>query len=98
MKTDYRPFYLVPAFLVLIVLFDCLYIVNQIHYGVLFQFGEAIKISKTPGLKFKLPFIQKVEYFDNRILNVEAEAKELTASDGKRVIVDAFARFQIVDP
>jgi len=72
--------------------------VNQVQHGVLFQFGEAVKVDRDPGLKFKIPFIQKIEYFDKRILSVEAEAKELTASDGKRVIVDAFARFQIIDP
>ena len=98
MRTNFSALHIALFFLVLLVLFDCLYVVNQVQHGVLFQFGEAIKIHKDPGLKFKIPFIQKVEYFDKRILNVEAEAKELTASDGKRVIVDAFARFQITDP
>ncbi len=83
---------------VLLILFNSLYIVNQIQYCVIFQFGEAVKVIDTPGLNFKVPFIQQAEYFDKRILSVEAEAKELTASDGKRIIVDAFARFRVVDP
>ena len=46
----------------------------------------------------KIPLIQNVEYFDKRILTVDVETKELTASDGKRIIVDAFAKFKITDP
>jgi membrane protease subunit HflC len=83
---------------VLLILFNSLYVVNQIQYCVIFQFGEAVKVIDAPGLNFKVPFIQQAEYFDKRILSVEAEAKELTASDGKRIIVDAFARFRVVDP
>jgi len=75
-----------------------LFTVDQRHFAVIFQFGEAMKTVSTPGLNIKIPFIQNVEFFDKRILHVEAEAKELTASDGKRVIVDAFAKFRINDP
>lgn len=74
------------------------YIVDQRKYAVVFQFGEAIDLKKNPGLYLKLPFIHTVNYFDKRILYVFAEAKELTASDGKRIIVDAFAYFKIEDP
>lgn len=72
--------------------------VDQYNSAVVFQFGEAMRTIETPGLHFKLPFIQNVEFFDNRILHVEADTKELTASDGKRVIVDAFAKFRITNP
>lgn len=74
------------------------YIVDQRQYAIVFQFGEAIEVRKNPGLYFKLPFIHTVDYFDKRILSVFAEAKELTAADGKRIIVDAFAYFKIEDP
>ncbi|WP_341756595.1 MULTISPECIES: protease modulator HflC [unclassified Candidatus Tisiphia] len=77
---------------------SALFTVDQRHSAVVFQFGEAVRTIETPGLNIKMPFIQNVEFFDKRILNVEVEAKELTASDGKRVIVDAFAKFRIVDP
>lgn len=77
---------------------SALFTVDQRHSAVVFQFGEAVRTIESPGLNIKIPFIQNVELFDKRILNVEAEAKELTASDGKRVIVDAFAKFRIVDP
>jgi membrane protease subunit HflC len=72
--------------------------VDQRQYAVVFQFGEAIRTIDQPGLMFKIPFIQNVEMFDKRLIHVDAEAKELTASDGKRVIVDAFAKFKITDP
>lgn len=75
-----------------------LFTVNQKQIAVIFQFGEAKRVVDKPGLNIKIPFIQNVEFFDKRILNVSAEAKEVTAADGKRIIVDAFAKFKIVDP
>lgn len=82
----------------IVVLYSSVFTVDQRLYAVVFQFGEAIRTIEKPGLKAKIPFIQKVEFYDKRLLNVEVEAKELTASDGKRIIVDAFARFKIKDP
>ena len=75
-----------------------LFTVDQRVHAVVFQFGEAVRTIDKPGLKFKVPFIQTVEYFDKRVLTIDAEAKELTASDGKRIIIDAFAKYKIVDP
>ena len=75
-----------------------LFFLYQRQSAVVFQFGEAVRTIESPGLNMKIPFIQNVEFFDKRILHVEAEAKELTASDGKRVIVDAFAKFKIDNP
>ena len=51
-----------------------------------------------PGINFKIPFIQNVVFLDKRILNLDTPPEEVIASDQKRLIVDAFARFQIVDP
>ena len=51
-----------------------------------------------PGLNFKIPFIQNVVFLDKRMLNLDTPPEEVIASDQKRLIVDAFARFQIVDP
>jgi membrane protease subunit HflC len=75
-----------------------LFTANQRQTAVIMQFGEAVKTISNPGLHFKLPFIQNVKYFDRRILNVSAQAKELTASDEKRIIVDAFAKYRIKEP
>ncbi len=96
MKTIYYiSFVALGLFLAVI---SALFTVDQRYSVVVFQFGEAVRTIESPGLNIKIPFIQNVEFFDKRILNVEAEAKELTASDGKRVIVDAFAKFRITDP
>lgn len=81
----------------LLILSGALFSVDQRQNGVVFQFGEAIRVIESPGLNIKIPFIQNVQFFDKRILDVKAEAKELTASDEKRVIVDAFAKFKIVN-
>lgn len=86
------------AAVLLILLAGSLFTIDQRQYAVVFQFGEAMRVIDKPGLNIKVPFIQNIEYFDKRILSVEAEAKEVTASDGKRVIVDAFAKFKITDP
>ncbi|WP_341752243.1 protease modulator HflC [Candidatus Tisiphia endosymbiont of Piscicola geometra] len=96
MKTIYYISFVVFGLLLSVT--SALFTVDQRHSAVVFQFGEAMRTIESPGLNIKIPFIQNVEFFDKRILNVEAEAKELTASDGKRVIVDAFAKFRIVDP
>lgn len=75
-----------------------LFQVDERECAIVFQFGEAVKSHNSPGLKFKLPFIQSVNFYDKRVLSVNAEAKEVIASDQKRLIVDAFARYKIVDP
>jgi membrane protease subunit HflC len=51
-----------------------------------------------PGLNIKVPFIQNIQFLDKRILNISAEEKELTASDEKRLIVDSFAKYKIIEP
>lgn len=84
--------------LALVVLSSSLFVVTQRDYAIVFQFGEAVRLAKKPGLDIRVPFIQDVAYFDNRLLKIEVEAKELTTADGKRVIIDAFARFNILDP
>ncbi len=62
------------------------------------QFGRPVKVENTAGLKFKLPFVQNVVYYDRRLLDFDAEASEVIALDQKRMIVDAFVRYRIVDP
>lgn len=88
----------IVAFLAIIIVLSSLFTVDQRKNAIVFQFGEAVRQIKEPGLYTKIPFIQNVAYFDKRVLHIDAEAKELTASDGKRIIVDAFAKFKITDP
>ncbi len=74
------------------------FIVMQTEQALVLQFGNPVRVEKAPGLKFKLPFIQNVEYYDNRILDLDPPAQEIILKDQKRVNVDAFARYRIVDP
>ena len=75
-----------------------LFTVNEIQQAIILQFGDPKRVIQKAGLNFKLPFIQNVVLLDKRILNLDAPSEEIIASDQKRLIVDAFARFKIKDP
>jgi len=75
-----------------------LFTVHQTQQALVLQFGEAKRVVSQPGLNFKIPFLQNVVYIDRRVLTVETAAEEVIASDQKRLVVDAFARYRIVDP
>ena len=79
-------------------LFFSIFIVKEVNQAIVLQFGDPKRILLKPGLNFKIPFIQNVVFLDKRILNLDTPPEEVIASDQKRLIVDAFARFQIVDP
>ena len=81
-----------------VVAFFSIFIVKEVNQAIVLQFGDPKRIISKPGLNFKIPFIQNVVFLDKRILNLDAPPEEVIASDQKRLIVDAFARFQIVDP
>ena len=88
------PVILIAGFAVYLSLF----VVKEINQAIVLQFGDPKKVIVEPGLQVKIPFIQNVVFLDRRILNLDAPPEEVIASDQKRLIVDAFARFQIVDP
>jgi len=91
--------FIVPVIILIgVVIFQSLFIVQEISQAIVLQFGDPKKIVTKAGLNFKLPFIQNVVYLDKRILNLDNEPEEVIAADQKRLIVDAFARFKIVDP
>ena len=91
--------FILPIIIVLAVTsFFSIFIVKEINQAIVLQFGDPKRIILKPGLNFKIPFIQNVVFLDKRILNLDAPPEEVIASDQKRLIVDAFARFQIVDP
>tara|TARA_B100000131_G_scaffold284128_1_gene292496 strand:+ start:64 stop:936 length:873 start_codon:yes stop_codon:yes gene_type:complete len=75
-----------------------LFVVKEINQAIVLQFGDPKKVIVEPGLQIKIPFIQNVVFLDRRILNLDAPPEEVIASDQKRLIVDAYARFKIVDP
>ena len=91
--------FLIPLIVVLAVTgYQSLFIVQEINQAIVLQFGDPKKIITKPGLNFKIPFIQNVAYLDRRVLNLDTPPEEVIAADQKRLIVDAFARFIIVDP
>ena len=90
---------LIGALVVLgVVAYQALFVVQEINQAIVLQFGDPKKIITKPGLNYKIPFIQNVVYLDRRVLNLDNPPEEVIAADQKRLIVDAFARFKIVDP
>ena len=77
-----------------VTLFFSIFIVKEVNQAIVLQFGDPKRIIVKPGLNFKIPFIQNVVFLDKRILNLDTPPEEVIASDQKRLIVDAFARFQ----
>ncbi len=77
---------------------NALFVVSQTEQALVLQFGKPVRAEQTPGLKLKMPFLQNVEFFDKRLIDFDAEPKEVIASDQKRLIVDAFVRYRITDP
>lgn len=73
------------------------YILDQRQTALVLQFGEAVEHKTQPGLKFKVPFIQDVLFFDHRIHDLSADTTEVISSDQKTMRVDAFTKYRIVD-
>ena len=83
---------------VLIFILSCFYTVRQTELAILLQFNAPREIVTEPGLHTKIPWAQSVVYIDKRLLNLEAPSEEVIAQDKKRLVVDAFARWRILDP
>ena len=94
MKKFFIPFVVFLAF----VAYNTLFVVQEISQAIVLQFGDPKKIISEPGLNYKIPFIQNVVYIDRRVLYLDNPSEEVIAADQKRLIVDAFTRFRIVDP
>jgi membrane protease subunit HflC len=82
----------------LLVAYLSMFTVHQTRQALVIRLGDPIRTITEPGLHFKLPLIDNVIYVDNRILDLENAAQEVIASDQKRLVVDAFARYRIRDP
>ncbi|QGZ34188.1 protease modulator HflC [Stappia indica] len=81
-----------------LVFYLSVFIVNPAQQVLVLQFGEIKRAEQEPGLKFKIPFVQNVVYFDKRVLDLNMPLIEPILSDKKRLVVDAFARYRITDP
>ncbi len=98
MKTNVKHSFLIVCAVVVVVLMSSLYIVDQTEQAIVLQFGEPVREVKDPGLKLKIPFIQNVVFYDKRLLNLDPPGQEIVLNDKKRLDVDSFTRYQIVDP
>ncbi|GIS23880.1 MAG: protein HflC [Alphaproteobacteria bacterium] len=95
-----KRFVILLSFLVVLTVlaYNSLFFVEQRVQTLILQFGEPIRVIKEPGLNFKIPLAQNVVKFDKRILLFDNSAEEIIAADKKRLIVDAFVRYKIIDP
>ncbi|HUW73594.1 MAG TPA: protease modulator HflC [Methyloceanibacter sp.] len=84
--------------LVALAAYMTLFTVYQTQQALVLEFGKPKRLVTTPGLNYKIPFIQNVSFFDKRLLDLDSAPQEVIASDQKRLVVDAFARWRIVDP
>ena len=91
-------FILPLIFVIGLVVYLSLFTVKEINQAIVLQFGDPKKIVTQAGLQVKIPFIQNVVFLDRRILSLDPPPAEVIASDQKRLIVDAYARFKIIDP
>ena len=74
-----------------------IFTVFEIKNAIVLQFGDPKRVIMEPGLNFKIPFVQNVVFIDNRILDIDAPPAVVIASDQKRLIVDAYVKFKIID-
>jgi membrane protease subunit HflC len=81
-----------------ILLSGALFTVHQVQQAIVMKFGEPKRVIQDPGLHVKWPFLEDVTFYDNRILDLDPPEFEVLLKDRKRIIVDAFARYRIVDP
>ena len=90
--------FLVGGVVVLILASMSIFIVDQRQTAIVFQLSEVIRVESTPGLKFKLPLIQNVRFFDSRILTMDApEPERIITAEKKNMLVDSFVKWRIVD-
>ncbi len=95
-----KRFVILLSFIVVLTVlaYNSLFFVEQRVQVLILQFGEPIRVIKEPGLNFKIPLAQNIVKFDKRILLFDNSAEEIIAADKKRLIVDAFVRYKIIDP
>ena len=89
---------LLPALAVIVIgIMSSVFIVDERQKALVLQFGQIVRVQEEPGLGFKIPLIQEVVRYDDRILSRDLDPLEVTPSDDRRLVVDAFARYRIAD-
>jgi membrane protease subunit HflC len=90
--------YLLPILAVILATaLSAIFIVDEREKGLVLQFGRVVKVKEDPGIAFKIPLIQEVVRYDDRILSRDIDPLEVTPLDDRRLVVDAFARYRITD-
>ncbi|MDD9706902.1 protease modulator HflC [Seohaeicola sp. SP36] len=90
--------FLLPIVVVLIATaLSSIFVVDEREKALVLQFGQIKAVKEQPGLAFKIPLIQEVVRYDDRILSLDTDTIEVTPSDDRRLVVDAFARYRIAD-
>ncbi len=93
-----KSFFLLPILVVaVLVLLSSVFIVDERKKALVLQFGQIVRVQEEPGLGFKIPLFQNVVTYDDRILSRDLDPLEVTPSDDRRLVVDAFARYRIAD-
>ena len=92
-----QNFLLVVFLGALVLIGQSVFIVREVEQVMVMQFGKPVNKYTEPGLKFKIPFIQSVRTFDKRVLDVDPTPEEVILADQKRIVVDTFARYRIID-
>ena len=93
-----RVMYIFPALVILIIVaLSSVFIVDERKKALVLQFGQVTQVKSDPGLGFKIPFVQEVVYYEDRILGLQTTPLEVTMLDDRRLVVDAFSRWRIVD-
>jgi len=88
----------VAGLVVIVALLSALFTVHQTQQVLVTQFGEPIRVIREPGLAWKLPFIQSIITVDRRLLDYDAPGQEVILGDQRRLVVDTFTRYRIIDP
>mgnify|MGYP001495856088 CR=1 FL=1 len=94
---SFRAFILAVGAVILFALLSSVFIVDERQKALVLQFGRVVSVKEDPGLKFKIPFVQDVVRYDDRILSRDIDPLEITPLDDRRLVVDAFARYRIID-
>lgn len=93
-----RSAYILPVVVIAIAaVLSSLFIVDEREKALVLQFGQIVTVKEEPGIGFKIPLIQEVVRYDDRILALDVDPLEVTPLDDRRLIVDAFARYRITD-
>jgi len=88
----------IGVLLAIILLAGSFFTVSETQQAIVLQFGAVKRIDQTAGLKFKVPFVQDVVIYEKRLLDIVSQPQEVILADQRRLVVDAYAVYRIVDP